>query len=235
MCGRFLLTAPVDALAGLFGFQNRPNLAPRWNIAPTQSTAVIRPAQSRGRELALLRWGLVPPWSKAPSSGPPLINARGETVAEKPSFRDAFRTGRCIAPADGFYEWRGKGKAKRAYFIKPTAPVGFAAIAATWRGPDGVAVESFAIVTTEATGPIAEIHHRTPVVIPVDRIDDWMIAPPVNALALIRPPPEDLFQLIEVDSRVGNVREDDAGLIAPKPSVDDGPTSADPDDQMDLF
>lgn len=235
MCGRYLLTAPVDALAALFGFQGRPNLAPRWNIAPTQTAAVIRPAGAAGRELAFLRWGIVPPWSKSPSSGPPLINARGETVAEKPAFRAAFRAARCIAPADGFYEWRGKGKAKQAYFIKPATSVGFAAISAIWRAPDGETIESFALVTTEATGPIAEIHHRTPVVIPMGRIDDWMTATPADALALIRPPPEDLFELIEVDSRVGNVREDDAGLIAPKPLVEDGQASDDPDDQMNLF
>lgn len=235
MCGRYLLTAPVDALAVLFGFQGRPNLAPRWNIAPTQAAAVIHPTGGTGRELAFLRWGIVPPWSKSLSGGPPLINARGETVAQKPAFREAFRKGRCIAPADGFYEWRGKGKAKQAYFIKPAKSVGFAAISATWRAPDGEVIDSFALVTTEATGPIAKIHHRAPVVIPLDKIDEWMTAAPVDALELIRPPPEDLFQLIEVDSRVGNVREDDAGLIAPKPIVEDGRASDNPDDQMNLF
>ena len=229
MCGRFLLTSPVDALAALFEFQNRPNLAPRWNIAPTQTTAVVRPTGA-GRELAMLRWGLVPAWAKDPASGPPLINARGETVAEKPSFRDAFKMGRCLVPANGFYEWSGKGKEKQAWFADPGGPIAFAGIASLHKDKDGEPLESFAIVTTAATGPIAEVHHRAPVAIAAEDAARWMEAPPEDALALIQPPPEDLFELVKVDNRVGNVREDDAQLIEPK--VDAPPPAC---DQMSLF
>ncbi len=215
MCGRYLVTSPVDAMAALFGFPERPNLAPRWNLAPTQQAPVVRPAGAGGRTLAFCRWGLVPAWSKGPVGSAPLINARGETVAEKPSFRDAFKAGRCLVPADGFYEWSGAGAARQAYFLKPPGPIGFAGVAARWVGPDGAVLESFAIVTTEATGPIAAIHHRSPVVIASADHDAWLNAPPAAAAALIRPPPEALFEAVPVDGRVGNVREDDAGLIAP--------------------
>jgi len=214
MCGRYLLTAPVDALAGLFGFENRPNLAPRWNIAPTQEAAAVRPVDG-GRRLDMLRWGLLPHWAKEAGKGPPLINARGETVAEKPAFRDAFRRRRVLAPASGFYEWAGKGADKRAYFARPPGPIAFAAIASLWRGQDGREIESFAIVTAEATGPIAEIHHRAPVVVAPENAEQWMTGAPEDALDLIRPPADDQFEIVEIDGRVGDVRQDDAGLVEP--------------------
>lgn len=230
MCGRYLLTSPTDSLASLFGFVNLPNLAPRWNIAPTQPAAVVRPTAA-GRSLDMLRWGLIPAWAKDPGAGPPLINARGETVAEKPSFRQAFASGRCLVPADGFYEWSGKGKAKRAFYVRPPGPVAFAGVAAGWRGPDGREIESFAIVTTAATGPLAAVHHRTPVTVAPTDVAAWLDAPAETALALVRPPPENLFDIVEVDSRVGDVRQDDAGLIEPKPPADPEPAN----DQMTLF
>lgn len=237
MCGRYLLTAPVDALAALFGFENRPNLAPRWNIAPTQAAAVIRPAQTAdgpGRRLDLLRWGLVPPWSKDPKAGPPLINARGETVREKPAFRDAFRLGRCLVPADGFYEWRGKGKEKQAFYARPPGTVAFAGIAAAWRRGDET-VESFAILTTDAVGAIADIHDRSPVVIAAGDFARWLEAAPDAAAGLIRPPPADLFDVVEVDGRVGDVRQDDPGLTEPKSARAAEPKPPAGGGQMSLF
>ena len=124
MCGRYHLSTPPEALATIFGFIDLPNLAARWNIAPTQSAPVIRIDASGARRMEMARWGLVPPWAKTPNKkgqydGPPLINARGETVKEKPTFRDSFKNSRVLAPADGFYEWTGKGKNKRAYSIRP--------------------------------------------------------------------------------------------------------------------
>lgn len=230
MCGRYLVTSPVDALAGLFGFEQRPNMAPRWNLAPTQSAPVVKAAEG-GRALSFLRWGLVPSWAKDAASGPPLINARGETVAEKPSFRQAFKTGRCLVPTDGFYEWSGKGKEKRAFFARPSGPIAFAGVSSTWRGPDGVEIDSFAIVTTTATGPIAEVHHRAPVTVAPEDFEAWL-SEPASALDLIAPPPADLFELVEVDGRVGDVRQDDPGLIEPKPPA--APDAA-PAGQMSLF
>jgi putative SOS response-associated peptidase YedK len=200
----------------MFGFDRLPNLPPRWNIAPTQDVIAIRAEGGSRRSLAQLRWGLIPAWAKDAQSGPPLINARGETVREKPSFQDAFRSTRCLIPADGFYEWSGKGKEKRAFFIKPKGPIAFAGIASRWRGPEGRIIDSCAIVTTEAGGPLAAIHHRSPVVINTDDFDLWLSQPPDQAASLIRTPADDVFSPIEVDSRVGDVRQDDKGLIAPK-------------------
>lgn len=233
MCGRFLLTAPVDALAALFGFAARPNLAPRWNIAPTQDAMTIGPGENGPRSLAFARWGLVPAWSRDPASGPPLINARSETVREKPSFRDAFRNGRRLIPADGFYEWSGKGKDKQAWLARPPGTVAFAGLSARWRGPDGRVIDSMAILTAEAGGPLADIHHRTPVVVAPADFDLWLAGDADAAATLTRPPPEDLFTLHPVDNRVGDVRQDDAGLAAP---IDPRPPENEPGaGQMSLF
>jgi putative SOS response-associated peptidase YedK len=190
----------------------------------------IRQEGSDKRSLAQLRWGLIPAWAKDAKPGPPLINARGETVHEKPPFRDAFRSTRCLIPADGFYEWSGKGKEKQAFFIKPKSPIAFAGVASLWRGPDGQTIESCAIVTTEAGGPLAAIHHRSPVVINPHDFDVWLGPSPDQAAELIRTPADDVFSPIEVDSRVGDVRQDDEGLIVPKAAT---PPSV--SDQMQLF
>lgn len=225
MCGRYHLSTPPEALATIFGFIDLPNLAARWNIAPTQSAPVIRIDASGARRMEMARWGLVPPWAKTPNTkgqydGPPLINARGETVQEKPAFRDSFKNSRVLAPADGFYEWTGKGKEKRAYSIRPREQqaFAFAGIAAEMpRGFDGPA-RSFSIVTTEANTTLTPIHHRMPVVIPMDAASEWLNGSVDEAAKLISAAPESFFEFYEVDTRVGNVREDDSQLLDPLPA-----------------
>ena len=138
MCGRYSLTTPVEGLRLLFDFPEQPNLKPRYNIAPTQDIAAIRNSKDGGREFALLRWGLVPFWAKDPSIGNRMINARAETVAEKPAFRSAFRRQRCLVPTDGYYEWKAAKPVKQPYFIHlhGHAPFCMAGLWSSWDAGD---------------------------------------------------------------------------------------------------
>ena len=162
MCGRFLLKSPLVELQRAFGFAERPNLEPRFNIAPTQTVPIVRRRDDGGggRELALVRWGLVPAWAKEPAIGNKMINARAEGIAAKPAFRAAFRQRRCLVPADGFYEWRKlAGGRKQPMLIRrrDRAPFAFAGLWEVWRGPDGP-LETCTIVTTAANALLAPIH-----------------------------------------------------------------------------
>jgi putative SOS response-associated peptidase YedK len=220
VCGRFLLIAPAETLRRLFQAKGSPNLAARYNIAPTQGSAVIRVAAEGGRELVLLRWGLIPSWAGDAASGPLLINARAESAAVKPSFREAFRRRRCLAPADGFYEWRapasGKG-AKQPYLIarRDGATLAFAGLWERWQGADGVAIESFAIVTTEANAALQSIHPRMPAILEPSDHAAWL--DPANTLAgeLLRPAPEDALQATAISGRVNSVANDGPEVVAP--------------------
>jgi putative SOS response-associated peptidase YedK len=221
MCGRYSLTTPVEALRRLFRFEQLPNLAPRYNIAPTQQAPVVRSSGS-GREIVMLRWGLVPSWAKE-IAGAPLINARGESVAEKPSFRNAFAKRRCLVPADGFYEWpvRADG-VKQPWRIgrRDGEPFAMAGLWESWRAPGGEDVESFTIVTTAANGDIAPLHDRMPVILATNDHDLWLnaAAPRAEILALLRPYPANELRAYAVSTRVNKVANDDAACIAPAAS-----------------
>ena len=178
MCGRFLLHAPVEVLQRAFGFAERPNLQPRYNIAPTQTVAIVRRKDDGGgRELALVRWGLIPSWAKDASIGGRLINARAETVAEKPAFRGAFRRRRALVPADGFYEWRKRegDRPKQPLLIRRRdgQPFALAGLWEHWRGPEGE-VQTCTIVTTAANVVLAPIHDRMPVILDPASYDRWL-------------------------------------------------------------
>lgn len=222
MCGRYSLTTAPEALRRLFNFDNMPNLAPRYNIAPTQDVPVIRRADggddANGRRLAMMRWGLVPSWSKDIGRSAPMINARAETVAEKPSFRAAFKSRRCLVPADGFYEWRLENDKKQPFRIglKGGAPFAFAGLWEQWESPDGDRIESAAIVTTEANEKLRPIHARMPVILDPNDYDQWLGATAEQAApTLLRPyPPEDMA-FYRVGLRVNSVRYDDADCISP--------------------
>lgn len=220
MCGRYSLTTPVAALRDLFGFSARPNLAPRYNIAPTQEVAVVRLASgSGGRQLVMLRWGLIPSWARDLATGSPLINARAETAAEKPAFRSAFRHRRCLVLADGFYEWKAsEGGPKQPWRITRAdgAVFAFAGLWEHWETPDGEAVESCAIVTTEAAPAIGHIHSRMPVILAPGGLDAWLAGSPSDAGALLHPY-EGSLDARPVSRRINNVRNDDASLIEPAP------------------
>jgi len=230
MCGRFLLTAPVEALRRLFGVMELPNLGARYNIAPTQDVPVVRvkpdSTQSGDRELVMLRWGLIPSWAKDATIAASLINARGESVAEKPAFRAAFRQRRCLVPADGFYEWKatshtgakGKPAPKQPYLIRRRDQMtfAFAGLWEHWRG-DGKTgpLETFTIITTDANADIAAIHHRMPVILDPADYGAWLDTGNKEAGALLRPAPLGALEAVPISTRVNAVRNDDASLIEP--------------------
>lgn len=220
MCGRYSIISPVEALRALFHFDGpAPNLAPSYNVAPTQAVPIVRLEQGV-RHLAFARWGLIPSWAKQVLAKP-LINARAETVAEKPSFRAAFRRRRCLVPADGYFEWQKTGQApKQPYNIvlSDKGPFGMAGIWETWSAADGSEIDSVAIITVNANSKLAPIHDRMPVILkPVD-YDRWLDSDRFDrqqAEALLRPAQEDLLRAYPISRRVNGVSHNDPAIVAP--------------------
>ncbi len=214
MCGRFAFYSPSEATAALFGVDGNIAVEPRYNIAPTQYVAAVREDEDLNRELVMLRWGLVPFWAKDPTIGNRMINARAETVAEKPSYRAAFRHRRCLVLADGFYEWRKQGAAKTPYFISLASgePFGLAALWENWTDKDsGESMQTTTLITTAANDFMAALHHRMPVILQADTADVWLSGCAdflEQALALAP-----TLQAWPVDRRVNNARNDGAELI----------------------
>src|SRR5215216_4713323 len=166
MCGRYTLRTPVDTLAEAFEIEEYPSsITPSYNIAPTQEVAAVVEEDEK-RKLEMLRWGLIPSWAKDPAIGNKMINARAETVAEKPSFRSAFKVRRCLILADGFYEWQKTDNGKQPYYIKMQdgSPFAFAGLWEIWQ--NGEEIRSATIITTDANDLMNEIHHRMPVILP---------------------------------------------------------------------
>ena len=177
MCGRFAFYSPSEATAALFGVDGALVLEPRYNIAPTQFVAAIRNDQEQNRELVMLRWGLVPFWAKDPAIGNRMINARAETVAEKPSYREAFKHRRCVVLADGFYEWHRNGDVKTPYFISLASgePFALAGLWEDWKDKkSGEPLQTTALITTAANEFMQPLHHRMPVVLQPEMADDWL-------------------------------------------------------------
>src|SRR5262245_16984120 len=178
MCGRFTQTAKGPVLADLFQLAGPVDVEPRYNIAPTQQAAAVRVSPETGRrELGALRWGLVPSWAKDPKVAAKHINARSETVADKPSYRAAFRKRRCLVPADGYYEWQKLGaRKKQPYYIRlrDEAPFGFAGLWESWEGEDGELIESFTILTTAANELVRPLHERMPVIVSPTDFALWL-------------------------------------------------------------
>lgn len=220
MCGRYAVTLPPEAMRQLFLFDGLPNLGPRWNVAPTQDVPVIRRgAGDHRRVLVMLRWGLVPRFARA-LTGPPLINARIETLLEKPTFRDAAIKRRCLVPMDHYYEWTSApgSKIKQPWAIARVdgQPMAAAGIAETWTGPDGARVESVAIITRAAAPEIAMIHDRMPAEVGIEDLDPWLdpACPAVEALARIAGPSAPRAAR-KVSRRLNHVRAEGADLMTP--------------------
>jgi putative SOS response-associated peptidase YedK len=202
-----------------FSYGEQPNFPPRYNVAPTQPIPVVRLVDGR-RSFALLRWGLIPSWVKDPRGFSLLINARAESVLEKPAFRNAMRQRRCLIPADGFYEWKRDGARKRPHVARPKGLVAFAGLWEPWMGPNGEEVDTACIVTTAANRTLRSLHDRMPAVIPPEAFDRWLDCANVEAeaaTALLAPAPEDLFEAYEVSTAVNHTANDSAALIEPLP------------------
>lgn len=244
MCGRLTLTHPTEAVAALFRYESDDKLVedfpPRYNIGPTQPIATIRQEMSR-RVMRLVRWGLVPGWVKDPQKFTLLINARAETVLEKPSFRGSMRHHRCLVPATGYYEWRRAGPQKQPFYMRPKGGKLFAmaALWAEWSGPDGNLIDSGAILTQPANEALSGVHHRMPIVMTPDRFADWLNVSQIDAPEahrLLQPVPDDFFEAIPVSSRVNHIRNDDPDLtneIDLDLKSEEPPNSG--NSQMDLF
>lgn len=221
MCGRFTLSSPADVLEEYFELDSTPqDLIPRYNIAPTQPVAIIRQIEGLGRHLDRVRWGLIPSWSKDPAIGNRLINARAETVAEKPSFRAAFKRRRCLVPTDGFYEWKAVHGNKQPYWIglQDRPPLGLAGLWEHWEDPDsGEHIETCTIITTQANCQMQDIHQRMPVILPKSAYAAWLS--PDSSLAclqgLLVPYPESTLISYPVSRSLNNPQNDVQDLLLP--------------------
>ena len=222
MCGRFTLTTDLKALADRFGVSlpASTRVLPRFNIAPTQPVIVI--GADGQRFLQTMRWGLIPSWAKDPAIGNRLINARAETLAEKPAFREALKTRRCLIPADGFYEWQKLGKVKQPVRIvlKSREPFALASLWDRWRSPENIEVLSCTIITTAANDLIREIHDRMPVILDRAAEAQWLdpkVNDPVQLLPLLQPYPSEVMEYYPVSRQVNSPSVDAPGNIEPLP------------------
>lgn len=227
MCGRYVMATPASDLVALFEVDEVGDglPGPDWNIPPTTTVPIVVEPMPRDetppiRRLEAARWGLVPAWADDVSVGARAFNARSETAASKPMFRDAVRERRALVPADGWYEWHREGEAKTPHYVHGDAPISFAGLYAWWKQPDGTWLLSTSILTTAATGELARIHERMPLVVAPEMRDAWLDPGEDGEAALeavVAEAAETAARLREhvVDRRVGSVREEGPGLIEP--------------------
>ncbi len=240
MCGRYAITTPLEAMERLFEFEGQLiNMPARYNVAPTQDVPIVR-REEDARRMTMMRWGLVPHWSKDMPKDKPLINARGETVSQKPSFRASYRSRRCLVIADGFYEWKRVGQKPLPFYISPADGEMFAMAGVwdVWKTPDGKMLESVAIVTTAANETMAAIHHRMPVVIAHNDIDAWLTITGDDTGAadvLIRSAPEDYFAVRPISSAVNKVANDGPELLERAEHTEEEQEPPKPPDQLSLL
>lgn len=221
MCGRFTLTTKPQQLSESFAqFTPPAELSPRYNIAPTQQVAVV--ANNGQNRIEFFQWGLIPSWAKEPAIGNRMINARAETLAEKPAFKQAYKKRRCLVLADGFYEWRKaqNGGSKTPYYIglRSGEPFAFAGLWESWRSPEDETVLSCTIITTTPNELVAELHNRMPVILPPGAYDQWLdpAEQPADELdRLLKPYPAVLMAAYRVSTLVNNPSNDSPECIAP--------------------
>ena len=214
------MATPARVIAEVFGLDDVPELSPRFNIAPTQAVAAVRARADGGRELVALTWGLIPSWSKDRTIGSRLINARAETVGEKPAFRAALRARRCLVLADGFYEWQKLGTRKQPHHIRMRdgRPFAFAGLWERWTPAEGDPVESCTIITTLPNEVVAPIHDRMPVILAPADLDRWLdpgVRDPAAVAALLRPYPAGDMTAYPVSLRVNSPGADDPSCVVP--------------------
>jgi len=233
MCARYTLTSPIDLITELFLLADvEEGVTPRYNVAPTQLVPVI--IDDGRRRLRRLRWGLVPPWAKDVSIGPRLINARVETAADKPAFRNALRRRRCLVPADGFFEWVGERGDKQPWHIrrKDGRPFAFAGIWETWRPKDGEPLRTFSLLTGEPNELVARIHDRMPCILARPDWDAWLdpaLPVPEAVPGLTKPYPAERLEAYPVSRWMGSPKNEGPRCVE---RADGGPAT---DGQADLF
>jgi putative SOS response-associated peptidase YedK len=217
MCGRYALNSTPAELVTRFGLGECADFAPRYSIPPGTDIPVIRQSPEGKRVLHQLRWGLVPHWSKDPSIGARLNNARGETVAEKPSFRDAFKRRRCLIPANGFFEWKAEGKIKQPFYIslKSGEPMSMGGLWESWKTPEGGILRTVCIVTTSPNTVMQPIHDRMPVIVAPENWQSWLNGMPEEVGGMVAPYRDGELQAWPVSRRVSKTQDDDGGLIEP--------------------
>ncbi len=224
MCGRYAFFSPAEAMRRAFAVDDAPPLEARYNIAPTQPVPVVRALEPGVRSVALLHWGLVPAWAKDRAIGNRMINARAETLAERPAYRHAFRKRRCLVAADGWYEWQAAAGGKQPWFIRARdgGPIGFAGLWESWRDPQsGDPLESCTIVTTDAPAPIAQIHRRMPAVLAPQAYEAWLdpaAGDPEALAALLGPADPALLEAWPVSRAVNDPRHQGPALVEPLPA-----------------
>jgi putative SOS response-associated peptidase YedK len=218
MCGRYTLRTPIDVLAEGFEIQEYPSsITPNYNVAPTQEVAAVV-EEDEMRKLEMFHWGLIPSWAKDPSIGNKMINARAETVSEKPSFRSAFKKRRCLILADGFYEWQKTDDGKQPYHIKmqDDSPFAFAGLWEIWK--DDEEIRSCTIITTAANDLMSEIHHRMPVILPPDDYDMWLdpdFDEKEPLTSLLKPYSSDKMEAYIVSRRVNKPSNNEPSVVEP--------------------
>ena len=218
MCGRFAFFSPREAVQELFGVECSIELTPRYNLAPTQSVVALRRGASGHAEFTTFRWGLVPSWAKDPAVGNRMINPRLETAADKPAFRAAFRRRRCAVPADGFYEWQALGDGPKQPWFMTSAAGGPFLMAGLWEHWDkgDARLETCTLLTTEASGAMRDVHHRRPVILPLDSLQPWLEADGnetgLEVLGKLEPTP---LRMQPVSRAVNSPAHEGADLIRP--------------------
>lgn len=223
MCGRYALYGPASRLTERFGVDfSSLGFTPRYNLAPLQFAPVLR-GEGAGRSVAMLRWGLLPGWAKDPAMAARMINARCESAADKPAFRAAFRGRRCLVPVDGYYEWANTAGGKQPYLfrLRDGLPMALAGLWERREEPAGETLETFTILTTAANERLAWVHERMPVILPPEAWSLWLrpARTPAQLQPLLRPLPADELEVLPVDRRVGNIRNDDPALIEARSPV----------------
>ena len=241
MCGRYELHSHPATIALAFGLAYPPDVHPRYNIAPMTDVGIVRVNNEGEREFTRVRWGLVPRWSKDPSMGNKLINARGETIADKPSFNMPFRRHRCLIPADGFYEWmpvRGSGTPRKQPLhigMKDGSLFAFGGLYERWLSAEGEVLDTCTIVTTAANELLEPVHDRMPMIVAPSQYARWLDPANAEVADLIAPYPSAEMAFYPVSSRVNNVRNDEASLIEHQTTAEVTESEPPPPEQESLF
>ena len=243
MCGRYELHTQAAALALAFGVPFPAQMRPRYNIAPMQDVPIIRRSAAGERELVNVRWGLVPRWAKDPSIGNRMINARSETLADKPSFRTALKRHRCLLPTDGFYEWKQTPSGSKQPIhigMKDASPFAFAGLFERWLSPAGEVLDTCTIITTQANALLSPLHDRMPAIIAPVAYDRWLDVANEDTAPLFAPYPAEAMMYYPVSLRVNSVKNDDASLIkrvdeaaSPEPAAAAEPDEPPPEPEQD--